>query len=159
ITLTNPVDLNAVPAEQQMDLSDFNARANDFDFLAFTQVVNQIADTTTFDQPETLKYRSRTLIRASATIGYKGLSVTANYRKKSFVESVDQFLYLVVADLDDFRSRYPDGFDVLDLIAAYDFGRGQVSLTVDNVFNEEYMIVPGLLAPQRKATMQLMLRF
>jgi len=159
VTLTNPVDLNAVPEEQQMDLSGFNSRGDAFDFLEFTKAVNQIDDSTKVDQPQTLKYRSRTLIRASGTIGYKGLSLTANYRKKSFVESVDQFLYLVVADLNDFRSRYPNGFDVLDVIAAYDFGRGQISLAVDNVFNEEYMIVPGFLAPQRKATMQLMLRF
>ncbi|MFK7922568.1 MAG: TonB-dependent receptor [Bacteroidia bacterium] len=159
VTLTNPVDLNAVPEEQQMDFSEFNSRGDLFDFLAFTRVVNQIADTTTFDQPQTLKYRSRTLIRASGSVGYKGLALTANYRKKSVVESIDQFLYLVVADLSDFRAANPDGFDVLDLIASYDFGRGQVSVTVDNVFNEEYMVVPGLLAAQRKATLQLMLRF
>ncbi|MEL6843433.1 MAG: hypothetical protein AAFP02_09470, partial [Bacteroidota bacterium] len=157
VTLTNPVDLNAVPAEQQMDLSAFNIR--EFDFPTLTRVLNQIADSSIVDRPETLKYRSRTLVRASASLGYKGLALTANYRQKSFVESIDQFLYLVVGDLEDFRSRYPNGFDVLDLIASYDFGRGQLSLTVDNVLNEEYMIIPGLLAPQRKATLQLMLRF
>jgi hypothetical protein len=41
-----------------------------------------------------------------------------------------------------------------------DIGRRQnLALVVDNVMNREYLIIPGLLAPQRKATLQYQIRF
>lgn len=158
LTLTRSLNLNAVDSVNQMDLSGFNIRQ--FDVISLNSVLRQIRDEDIIDAPSELKYRSRVLVRASGSVGYKGLSVTANFRKKSFTESIDQFLYLIVADLADFRSRHPNGSNVLDMIVSYDIGqRAQLSLTVDNVLNEEYMIIPGYLAPQRKGTLQLMLKF
>jgi outer membrane cobalamin receptor len=158
LTFTNPVNLNAVAPENQMDLSGFNIGG--FNIQELNNVLTQIADSSITDQPEILKYRPRFLYRASASIGYKGLGLTMNYRRKSFNESIDQFLYLIVADLGDFRNRHPNGFQVMDLILSYDIkDQAQVSLTVDNLLNEEYTVIPGFLAPQRRATLQLMLKF
>ncbi|TAE52294.1 MAG: TonB-dependent receptor, partial [Bacteroidetes bacterium] len=145
VTWIEPTDLNAVPDSLQLDLVQFPS-----------DIVNQ--DKT--DQPPFLKYRSRWTIRGSASLGYHGLSLTANYRYKSFVQNIDQYLFLVIDDLADFRSRYPNGDHVMDFILAWEFDRRQtVSLTLDNAFNREYLIIPGLLAPQRKFTLQYQVRF
>ena len=147
VTYLEPRDLNAVPEEQQLNLAD---PAN------FIQVFNPDL----VDQPSFLKYRSRWTVRASGTLGYGPVSLTANYRYKSFVENIDQYLYIVVNDLADFRARYPQGDHVIDLITAWQIiPNHQLSLTVDNVLNREYLIIPGFLAPQRKFTLQYLFRF
>ncbi len=145
VTYIDPRDLNPAAEEQQLDL------------------VNRPADVLNpdkVDRPSFLKYRQRWTTRVSATVGYRPLSVTANFRQKSFTESVDQYLFLVVRDLNDFRMRHPNGQQVLDLIFAYDITpKQQVSLVVDNALNEEYTIIPGFLGPQRKFTVQYLVRF
>jgi len=35
----------------------------------------------------------------------------------------------------------------------------QLSLTVDNVTNTEYLVIPGYLAPQRAFTLQYLIKF
>lgn len=145
VTLIDPRDLNAVPDSIQMDLLN-----NPADILNLDKV----------DRPEFLKYRQRTTTRVSATVGFKPVSLTANYRMRSFTESIDQYLYLVVIGLDEFRSLHPNGQQVLDLIASWDITPSQqLSLVVDNVLNEEYTVIPGFLGPQRKFTVQYLVRF
>jgi outer membrane cobalamin receptor len=145
ITLLDPQDLNAVPDELQLDLSE-----------SFVDLLN-LEKT---DQPPFLKYRSRSTIRLSASGGYKWFSLTTNFRYKSFVENIDQYLFLVVPDLNDFRNRYPNGDPVLDVILAADITKkSNLALTIDNIGNREYLIIPGFLAPQRKFTLQYMIKF
>ncbi|MCB0847930.1 MAG: hypothetical protein KDE26_31970, partial [Bacteroidetes bacterium] len=92
--------------------------------------------------------------------GYKWFSLTTNFRYKSFVENVDQYLFLVVADLNDFRVRHPNGDPVLDVIVSADITkRSKLSLTIDNATNTEYLVIPGFLAGQRKFTLQYMVKF
>ena len=145
ITLLDPQDLNAVDPEFQLDL---------------VKIPTDILNETKVDQPPFLKYRSRTTVRLSASGGYKWFSLTTNFRYKSFVENVDQYLFIVVDDLNDFRVNHPNGDAVLDVIAAVDIKKkSQLSLTIDNITNTEYLIIPGLLAPQRKFTLQYMIKF
>ncbi len=154
ITLTDPQNLNAVPEENQLNLEQYEFPR---------QIVNAILDLTNpniSDQPATLKYRPRRLIRASGSLGYGRFGVTSNVRYRSFIETVDQYLFLVVDDLAAFRERHPDGDFVVDLIGSYDLSQNiQVSLTLDNLLNEEYLVIPGYLAPQRSYTLQVLWRF
>ncbi|MDX2282888.1 MAG: TonB-dependent receptor [Bacteroidia bacterium] len=145
VTYLDPINLNAVPADSQLDL---------------VNVPTDILNTAKVDQPPVLKYRSRWTVRGTATLGYGPLSLTGNFRYKSFVETIDQYLFIVIPDLADFRARYPSGDPVLDMTLSCDIGRRQnLALVVDNVMNREYLIIPGLLAPQRKATLQYQIRF
>ncbi|MEL6672977.1 MAG: TonB-dependent receptor [Bacteroidota bacterium] len=159
ITLTDPTDLNAVAEEEQLDLTEFGP-ARTLSILEIARLLALLNDPALADRPQTLKYRSRHLIRASATAAYGPFAVTGNFRYRSFVESVDQFLFVVVEDLKAFRDMHPNGNRVLDLILSYDFNpTSTLSLTIDNINNEEYMVIPGLLAPQRKFTLQYLFRF
>ncbi|MEZ4829205.1 MAG: TonB-dependent receptor [Bacteroidia bacterium] len=145
VVYLDPKDLNAVPAERQLDL---------------VNVPSDIINPDKVDQPPFLKYRSRWTVRGSLSGGYKIFSVTANVRYKSFVENIDQYLYIVIEDLNDFREKYPTGDLVTDLIVSADVTKNsKLSLTVDNITNREYLIIPGFLAPQRKFTLQYMIRF
>ncbi|GAB4403676.1 MAG: hypothetical protein OHK0039_03100 [Bacteroidia bacterium] len=145
ITYIEPRDLNAVPDSLQLDLVTLP-----LDFL----------NPQKSDQPPFLKYRSRWTVRTSLSMGIEPVSLTLNYRYKSFVQNVDQYLFLVVKGLDEFRQKYPGGDHVLDAILSVNlFKNNQVSLVVDNVFNREYLVIPGYLAPQRSYTLQYLIRF
>ncbi len=165
ITLLDPVNLNAVDPKNQLELSTFEddleaaqASGNLFELLG---VIGRLNDTTKSDNPETLKYRTKTTVRASGTIGYGKISLTSNFRYRSFMESIDQYLYIVVPDLNDFRRDVnPNGNTVFDFILAYrPSEESEISLNVSNAFNEEYLVIPGRLAEQRKFTLQYMIRF
>ena len=151
-TLLDPKDLNAVPESQQLDLSRYPDN--------LLVLIGDIVDPDIQDQPEFLKYRSKFIARASTSLGYKKWGITANYRRKSFVQSIDQYLYAVVGGLNAFREKHPNGEHLLDLILAYNLtDQMQLSFNVDNAFNEEYLTIPGTLAPQRSFTLQYLVRF
>ncbi len=154
VTLTNPQDLNAVDPANQINLEQFEYPRETI------RAIIQLGDTTLRDQPSVLKYRPRRLLRMSSSIGYGRFGLTGNLRYRSFIETVDQYLFLVVDDLAHIRRKHPNGDWVLDLIAAYEINsNSQLSLTVDNVTNTEYLVVPGLLAPQRSFTLQYLIKF
>lgn len=145
-TFTEPLDLNAVDPEFQQDLSDLNL----IDYL----------DPNKVDQPRILKYRTRWLVRSSASLSYEAFTFTTNFRFRSFIETIDQFLFLNVPDLNTFRERYPNGDDVFDFIFTYRINeQNTISMNARNVFNEEYMTTPGTLAEQRKFILQYIVNF
>lgn len=154
ITLTDPQNLNAVPEENQINLEQY---------VYPTQLISAIIDLTNpslSDQPGTLKYRPKRLIRTSTSIGYGRFGLTGNFRYRSFIETIDQYLFVVVDDLAAFRDLHPNGDFVMDLIGSVDLTENsQLSLTVDNVTNTEYLIIPGYLAPQRSFTLQYLIKF
>lgn len=165
ITLLDPMNLNAVDPANQLDLStfedDLEAAQNGGNLLDLLNVIGRLNDTTKTDNPEILKYRNSTLVRASGSVGWRKFSFTSNFRYRSFMESIDQYLFIVVPDLNDFRRDVnPNGNTVFDFILAFrPTDESEISLNVSNVFNEEYLIIPGRLAEQRKFTFQYMIRF
>lgn len=165
ITLLNPMNLNAVEPENQLDLStfedDLEAAQASGNLPQLLEVIGRLNDTTKTDNPEILKYRNRTMVRASASVGVGKFSLTSNFRYRSFMENIDQYLFIVVPDLNDFRRDInPDGNTVFDFIFAYrPTDASEISLNVSNAFNEEYLVIPGRIAEQRKFTFQYMVRF
>lgn len=154
ITLTDPQNLNAVPEENQINLAQYQYPQQ----LIFA--INDLTNPDLSDAPATLKYRPRRLFRASSSVGYGRFGLTGNFRYRSFIEAVDQYLFVVVTDYADFRDLYPNGEFVIDLIGSVDLTENsQLSLTVDNVTNTEYLIIPGYLAPQRSFTLQYLIKF
>jgi outer membrane receptor protein involved in Fe transport len=161
ITLLDPQNLNAVPEAEQTDLTGFQEDVESGDIIRLLDALNSLDDTTTTDSPPILKYRNRVTVRASASIGYKKLTFTTNVRHRDFMESIDQYLFPVVPDLNYFRTRVnPNGNTAFDFILAYrPTENNEISLNVSNAFNEEYLVVPGRLGEQRQFTFQYLIRF
>ncbi|MEO0581691.1 MAG: TonB-dependent receptor [Bacteroidota bacterium] len=147
IMYIDPQNLNPAPPDSQVDLSQ-----GDGDVL-------NLFNGNKVDRPSFLKYRQNWTIRASLSVGYGPVSLTGNYRYKSFTETIDQYLLVVIPDLREFRTFYPEGTTVLDLILNWDVNpTHQISFIVNNALNEEYTVIPGFLAPQRKFTIQYRLQ-
>jgi len=108
------------------------------------------------DNPTFLKYRSNWVTRASATVGYGRYSLSGNYRYKSEIKQIDQFLFIAIPGAADFVRDNPGGFTVVDFIFGVDVIEGmKLSLNLQNAFNEEYVQLPGIIAEQRNFTAQL----
>ncbi|MEL6191832.1 MAG: TonB-dependent receptor [Bacteroidota bacterium] len=151
VTWIEPEDLDAVPAERQLILSD--VEENPIRLL-------DILDPDLIDQPSFLKYRNKWTTRFSATASYDRWSLSTNFRNRSFQENIDQYLFVVIPGLQDFREKHPNGDTVWDFILSYKISKEQtLSLNVDNAFNEEYLVIPGFLAEQRKFSLQYAVRF
>ena len=96
----------------------------------------------------------------SITSCINGIRTPSNMRYRSFIESIDQYFYAVIPDIAYFRDKHPNGDFVVDMTGAYNLSdNSSVSITVENMMNEEYAIIPGLLAEQRKFTLQWLYRF
>lgn len=158
ITYIVPINLVSAADSDQIDLSFFNA-AN-YGPKDAIDLYNEIEIKKKIDAPRELKYRNRTLVRLSTGFNYKKYGFATNYRYRSFQTAIDQYLYLVVGDAKDFRTRHPNGEHVFDLIFSYDItDNNRISLNVDNAFNAEYFVIPGTIAEQRKFTLQYQIRF
>lgn len=154
LTLLDPQNLNSVDSTRQLNLEQYDYPRQ------FINALVDLSNPNLVDQPEVLKYRPRRLLRMSGSVGYGRFSLTSNVRYRSFIETVDQYLFVVVEDFADFRDRHPNGEWVVDLIGAVELTeRSQLSLTVDNVTNTEYLVIPGFLAAQRRYTLQYLIRF
>jgi outer membrane cobalamin receptor len=108
------------------------------------------------DSPRSLKYRSKWTNRATANLAYGPVSLTANYRYKSQVLAIDQFLFVAIPGSSDFLKAHPKGFAIMDVVLGMDVMKGmKVSLNCDNVLNKEWAELPGIMGAQRNYTLQL----
>ena len=149
-TYTDPKDLNGLPADSVMDLRPGTIKT-------FNELVRQIGLP---DRPETLKYRNRHLVKGSLGVNYSGFSLTGFLRVASVMTGFDQPLYIVVNDLVPFLDRNPEGYAVMDLNLSYSHkAKQEFSFIVNNLWNDEYLIVPGYLAEQRRFTVQYKIVF
>ena len=161
VTFLDPQNLNPVDSANQIFLENFEdifERGNTFEIL---NLLARIQDPTLEDSPPMLKYRSKRTIRASATLGYKKFVFTTNFRSRSFIEKMDQYLFVVIKDLNDFRTQVNSGNDTsVDFILGYNPTEStELSFNLSNAFNKEYLLLPGVMAEQRKFTIQYAVRF
>lgn len=108
------------------------------------------------DNPRFLKYRSNWTNRFSATVGYGRYAFTCNYRYKSQIRNIDQFLFVAIPGSADFVRTHPGGITTIDFILGVDVIEGlKLSFNAENVFNEEYVILPGIIGEPRNFSMQV----
>lgn len=158
-TYIDPKNLNAIDTTHQLDLSFFNISQYNI-IQAFDMLALMAPNSEYKDNPSVLKYRNRWLVRNTFGFTYQKIGFNANYRYRSFTQQIDQYLYLIVGDLEDFRKAHPNGEHVLDLTATYNTTQqSTLSFNVDNIANVEYFTIPGTLGEQRKFTVQYMVRF
>jgi hypothetical protein len=134
------------------------------------------------DQPYTLKYRSPVMYRGSFDIGYTmdankfkhRFGVVVNRRYDAHIVNVDkifvQQVVPVVRGADAFRTKHNFGANVTDLIVSYtrtnkmkSFGKRTFAQTASfhifNIFNEEYITIPGTLGAPRSFALQYKFQF
>jgi iron complex outermembrane receptor protein len=161
VTYLDPRNLNPVADSQQVNIRDSIGPQNDPRNFATLEQFLSLAlpnddPNRRFDNPGFLKYRSKWLIRASATVGYGRFSLTGNFRYKSEIVNIDQFLYLAIPGSADWVRAHPGGFLLVDLIAGADLVNGmKISLNVKNALNTEWAELPGIIGKQRSFSVQL----
>jgi outer membrane receptor protein involved in Fe transport len=131
---------------------------NNFASFGLVSAMNTPADSPFHrsDNPRYLKYRSKWLNRASITVGYSRFNVTCNYRYKSAILGIDQFLYIGVPGTADWVLSHPKGANLFDFIVSGQLSKAmQVSLSAKNAFNQEYAVLPGNIGEQRAYAFQV----
>jgi outer membrane receptor protein involved in Fe transport len=161
VTYILPVNLNPVDTSRQADLlNTIGPQSNPFNFNAYGMLATMFSpQDCTFhreDNPKVLKYRSTWLNRFSATVGYGKFNLTVNYRYKSQIKAIDQFLYVAIPGSADFVLSHPKGYSLYDFIVGWQaMDNFNVSLIAKNAFNKEYVILPGIIGEQRSLNLQL----
>ncbi len=87
-TYIDPVDLDGDPAQD----GNYNISEAQLDTVVFSSLIDYEFFLST-DQPATLKYRNKHMIRTSATYQRGRFSFTSNYRMLSAVTNADKILY------------------------------------------------------------------
>lgn len=151
LTYIEPVNKNPTPDSLQLDFR------YDMTSLERFQELNSWLSQEKQDNPRMLKYREKMTVRLSATAGLGKAWLTCNFRAKSQMLAYDEFLNFAVAGVDEFyKTRQTNGYEVFDFILGYNYApRSVISFHVDNAFNEEYLVIPGYLAEQRKYSVQI----
>ncbi|MEM6270062.1 MAG: TonB-dependent receptor [Bacteroidota bacterium] len=160
VTWLDPRNLNPADTANQVDiLNTIGPQDSAFTLEALGQFAAMLFPegdpNKLYDNPEFLKYRSRWLARFSATVGYGRFALTTNLRYKSFVERIDEFLYIAIPGSADWVKAHPSGFTLVDFIATVDLVDGmKLSLACDNAFNTEWAELPGIIGRQRNFSLQ-----
>ncbi len=161
ITYINPVNLNPVADSLQVDLlNTMGPQGNPTNNQAFGMLVSMLSPDDfpghRTDNPKVLKYRSKWLNRVSGTIGYGIFNVTCNYRFKSQVLAIDQFLYVAIPGSVDWVRSHPKGYGLVDFIVSAQVTKAfQISVSAENATNREYVILPGIIGEQRNFNVQM----
>jgi outer membrane receptor protein involved in Fe transport len=161
VTYIEPVNLTPVDTSKQVDLlNTIGPQQNPFTFDAFGMLIAMFSpEDSSFhreDNPKVLKYRSRWLNRFSVSVGYDRFSLTCNYRYKSEVMAIDQFLFVAIPGSADFVRTHPGGYSLVDFIVGAQVTKSlNISLSAENAFNTEYVILPGIIGEQRNFNFQM----
>ncbi|MBK9451722.1 MAG: TonB-dependent receptor [Bacteroidetes bacterium] len=161
ITYINPVNLDPSPDSLQVDLLNLmgpqdNPTNNEAFGMLLSMLTTEDMPGHRVDNPKVLKYRSKWLNRVSATVGYGAFNLTCNYRYKSAVLAIDQFLYAAIPGASDWVKAHPKGYGLVDIIASAQVTKGfQIALSAENAFNREYVILPGIIGEQRNFNIQM----
>jgi iron complex outermembrane receptor protein len=104
-----------------------------------------------------LKYRNRTTFKFDWESTYKKWSAGVAIFAASHMENIDPiFEVLVVPGLRDYRLENNKGYINTGIRAAYRIQeKAKVSVLVDNLFNAEFLVRPGMVEPPRSFTLRL----
>ena len=113
-----------------------------------------------------LKFRRKHSADFNLTSSIGRLEAGANLTLKSKILDIDNVFVnpltreTLLPGFYDYWISHNTGYHVLDLFAAYRFGKGyQLSAGIKNVTNTEYMGRPGDIRPHRQFSLQIAARF
>ncbi|MCB9233680.1 MAG: TonB-dependent receptor [Bacteroidia bacterium] len=155
-TWVEPRNLNPIPDSLQADL----VSASDDPQAYFNQLSRLLSPDGTpnklYDQPSFLKYRNRFMTRMSVTVGYGKFNLTTNIQTKSQMLHIDQYLFVAIAGALDYVKTHPGGYTLVNTVLGYDVTKKfKASFHVNNLFNTEWVQLPGLIGEQRRFSIQL----
>ena len=139
-----------------LDLGQFN-----LDFTGGYQYIDpryknfeDVKNTVSNDTVNILKYRYRHSYRFDSELTYKNFSLGFGSSYNSFMVSVDRLLEqpIIVKGVKEYRTINNKGTNVYRLRGGYKFKKLDFLLNVDNLFNKEYSVRPGLLEAPRSFT-------
>ena len=98
-----------------------------------------------------LKYRMRHTFKTDFELSYKGFSIGGGNVYHSFMEAIDKIfdIELLIKDVKKYRELHPHGNNIYRLRMAYKFKNIKYQFNIDNLFNTEYSIRPGILEAPR----------
>ena len=109
-----------------------------------------------FKQENILKYRSRHTFKFDLEAEIKKFNVGLETFYASHIEAIDFIFLGIVKGLGPFREQDDNGYLVNNLRAAYHLSDSvKISLLLNNIFNEDYYIRPGLMESPRNLTFRL----
>lgn len=163
ITYIDPKNLNPTPDSAQVDFLNTLGTQQDptppgstalLEFFGLSREEGALGYRR--DNPPVLKYRSKWTNRASATVGYGRFSLTGNYRFKSNILAIDEFLYVAIPGSADWVRSHDKGFTIVDFILGVRLIDGMnLSLNCENAFNAEWSVLPGIMGEPRNFSAQL----
>lgn len=103
-----------------------------------------------------LKYRSKHLFRSDIQLDYKSFYMGMAFNYASHMHAVDWLfeLNVFIKGIKEYRTKHNHGYRVYDLRIGYHFSHFDIQINVDNLFNEDYSIRPGILNAPRNLTLR-----
>ncbi len=106
-----------------------------------------------------LKYRYKKTYKFDAEIKYKGINLGFGSAYNSFMEAIDKLFELnfegLPKGIKEYRATHNQGTNIYRMRIGYNFKKIGVQLNIDNLFNKEYSVRPGLMAAPRSFTLSL----
>lgn len=107
-----------------------------------------------------LKYRPRHTFKLDLELQNGPFAAGLETFHASNVEAIDALFQIIIPGLVRNRLEDNDGYWVQNIRTSYKFAQGlKVSLLLNNIFNEEYTLRPGLFEAPRNLTMRVDYRF
>ncbi len=107
-----------------------------------------------------LKYRSNHLVKVDLESQWKSFSFGVESFYASDMEAIDAIFNIIVPGLKRFREENDQGYNIYNFRAAYRFGKHyKISLILNNAFNLEYSVRPGLMDAPRNLTARFDVEF
>ncbi|MBK8449903.1 MAG: TonB-dependent receptor [Saprospiraceae bacterium] len=103
-----------------------------------------------------LKYRSKHLLRFDFQLDYKKLYGGISFNYASHVQAIDWLfeLSLFLKGIKDYRAVHDHGYRVYDLRIGYHFKQLDLQVNLQNAFNEDYTIRPGIMDAPRNLSVR-----
>jgi len=101
-----------------------------------------------------LKYRSKHNFKMDMEGSYKNFSLGAAFNSTSHMIAIDALLS-AFATIGTYRDFDNDGYKTLDVRTSYSLDRVKLSVLIQNIFNEQYTVRPGLLEAPRNFGVRL----
>lgn len=107
-----------------------------------------------------LKYRSGHLVKVDLESQWKSFSFGLESFYASDMEAIDAIFNIIVPGLRRFREENDQGYNIYNFRAAYRFAdHYKLSLILNNAFNLEYSVRPGLMDAPRNLTARFDVEF
>ncbi len=104
-----------------------------------------------------LKYRYKHSLKYDFGINYNGFILGIGYNYNSFMEAIDKVFEstILFKGVKQYRESHKHGTEIYRLRLGYNYKNIQLKMNVDNLFNVEYSVRPGIMEAPRSFVLSL----